>query len=898
MSEHWHSLNIEEVLKRLNSSINGLTEEEAKKRLMQYGFNELEKPKKISPLKILGEQFTNILIIILLAATVLSFIVGEIIDALTILVIVVAAAVLGFFQEYKAEKAIEALKKMLTPVATVIRDSEEKKIPAKEIVPGDILVLEAGDKIPADGRIIEAFHLQVNEAPLTGESVPVVKQAIIMPKETQVSEMRNMIFAGTTVTDGKGKAIVVATGSNTEFGKIAKEVATIEKEKTPLEQRMDEVGKILSKLMLTACFIVIGIGIIEEFFIHGKLSFEFLIEMILFGVALAVAAVPEALPAIVTGTLAIGMREMAKRNAIVRKMAAVETLGCTTVICADKTGTLTKGEMTVKKIYVNGNIIDVTGVGFEPKGEFIIRNEKINPLNDYALTLLLKAASLCNEAKLIKNERGWQILGDPTEGALIVATVKAGLTQEKLKKLYPRINEIPFSSERKRMTTIHKTEEGKIFVFMKGAPEVVLERCNKILMENNIKSISEEEKNKILKVNEEMANNALRVLGVAYKEEYDLMNQNEEAIETNLIFIGLVGMIDPPREEAIEAIKLCKQVKMKPVMITGDHKLTALAIAKEMGIYNEGDLVLTGAELEALTDEEFNKIVDKVTVYARVSPIHKLRIVRAWKAKGEVVAMTGDGVNDAPALKQADIGVAMGITGTEVAKEASDMVIADDNFATIVKAVERGRWIYDNIKKYLIYILRCNIVEMIVLATGVLIGVPLPLFPAQILYINLATDGLPAIALGVGPPDPDLMQRPPRNPKESIFTKDVKYFLAIFPVILSVILLGLFLTSFFAHNESLARTRLFLAFVFFELTVALSSRSLKYSIIKVKPDKFLSLAVLITTIQTILLIIIPVTRQAFKIIYPNLMDIIIIVLLCGITMIFMETLKYVLNKIK
>ncbi|MBS7655202.1 cation-translocating P-type ATPase [Candidatus Bathyarchaeota archaeon] len=897
MSEYWHSLSVEEVIKKLKSSINGLTESEAKERLTQYGFNELEKPKKISPLKILAKQFTNILIIILLAATALSFLVGEIIDTLTILIIVIAAAVLGFFQEYKAEKAIEALKKMLSPTATVIRDSEERKIPAKEIVPGDIIVLEAGDKIPADGRVIEAFHLQVNEAPLTGESVPIIKQAIIMPKEASISDMKNIVFAGTTVTDGRGKAIVVATGSNTEFGKIAKEVATIEKEKTPLEKRMGEVGKMLSKLMLSACFIVIGVGIVEEFFAYRTLSFEFLIEMILFGVALAVAAVPEALPAIVTGTLAIGMREMAKRNAIVRKMAAVETLGCTSIICTDKTGTLTKGEMTVRKIYVNEEVIDVTGVGFEPKGEFMVKGEKINPLNNQALTMLLTAASLCNEAKLSKSENEWKILGDPTEGALIVAAVKAGLTQEELKKTYPRISEIPFSSERKRMTTVHKVHDERIFVFMKGAPEVVLEHCNKILKENGVEPFLEEEKNKILKVNEGMANNALRVLGVAYKEEENL-TRNEEELEKNLVFVGLAGMIDPPREEAIEAIKLCKQVKMKPIMITGDHKLTALAIAKEMSIYNEGDLVLTGAELEALSDEEFNRIVDKVTVYARVSPIHKLRIVKAWKARREVVAMTGDGVNDAPALKQADIGVAMGITGTEVSKEASDMVIVDDNFATIVKAIERGRWIYDNIKKYLTYILRCNIVEMIVLAVGVLIGVPLPLFPVQILYINLATDGLPAIALGVGPPDPDIMQRPPRNPKESIFTKDIKYFLAVFPIILSAILLGLFLTSFYAHYEDLARARLFLAFVFFELTVALSSRSLKYSIIKVKPDKFLSFSVLITAIQTIILILVPATREAFKIVYPSLIDIGIILVLCIVTLVFMEVMKKILGKIK
>lgn len=891
----WYSMTVEEVLKKLKTSADGLTDEEATKRLMEYGANELERAERISPLRILGRQFTSVLMIILLAATLLSVLVGEVIDAITIIAIVAAAAILGFTQEYRAERAIEALKRMLSPMATVIRGSEEREIPVKEIVPGDIIVLEAGDKVPADGRIIEGYRLQVNEAPLTGESVPVQKEEATLKGDLQIPDMKNMVFAGTIVTDGKGRAVVVATGMNTEFGKIAREVAAVKKEKTPLEKRMEDVGRLLSKLMLSACIIVIFAGMIEEYLRHGILRSDFAIEMILFGIALAVAAVPEALPAIVTGTLAIGMREMAKRNAIVRKMAAVETLGSTSVICTDKTGTLTKGEMTVRRIYVNGRTVEVTGVGFEPKGSFLLKGNEIDPLKDEALTLLLKGVTLCNEAKLVKDEEGWRILRDPTEGALIVAAAKAGLDHEELRRRYPRIWEVPFSSERKRMTTIHKTGENGAMVFMKGAPETILKHCSKILEDGEERSLSRDRIEEILRVNMEMARNALRVLGVAYKKTGKGSLEEDEA-EEELTFLGLVGMIDPPREEAIEAIRTCKEVKMKPVMITGDQKLTAMAIAKEMRIYDEGDIALTGEELEALNDEEFSKIVDRVTVYARVSPLHKVKIVRAWKRKGEVVAMTGDGVNDAPALKHADIGVAMGITGTEVAKEAADMVIADDNFATIVKAVERGRWIYDNIKKYLMYLLQANLVELIVLATGVLIGFPLPLLPAQILYVNLATDGLPAIALGVSPADPDIMKRPPRDPREGVFTRDGKRFLTVFPVIVGGILLWLFAASIL-QSEVLARTRIFIALVSFELAIALSLRSLRYSIVKAKPDRFLTLAVVITAIQTAILIAIPGTRQAFKIGMPTLKDLELAAGVSIIAVAAIEILKKVFKKI-
>ncbi|MCJ7749401.1 MAG: HAD-IC family P-type ATPase, partial [Desulfobacterales bacterium] len=717
--------------------------------------------------------------IILLIAIVLSWIVGEKVDAAIIAVIVVFCAVLGFIQEYRAERALEALKKMLSPTITVLRGGKEEEIPSKELVPGDILLLEAGDKIPADARLVEIHSLKCDEAPLTGESFPVGKDIKPLPEHVRVNDRKNMVFTGTTVTYGRGKAVATSTGMNTEFGKIAEEVMTVETEKSPLEKRTDEIGKWLGIISLGICFLVAAVSVVREILGGGKIDLPFIVTMVMFAVALAVAAVPEALAAIVTGALAIGMHQMAKSNALVRKMPAVETLGCTTVICSDKTGTLTKGEMTVRKIFTGGRAVEVTGAGYEPKGEF--KGSEIDIKNSKSLQLLFQGGLLCSDAVLEEKEGKWMIKGDPTEGALVVAAVKAGLHETEMRLENPRIEEIPFSSERKRMTTIHQMADGKKMAFMKGAPEVVLGRCSHILEGDGIKELNETAKLQILKQNEEMAQAALRVLGFAYRECTEPIECSEEHLEHHMVFVGLAGMMDPPREEAIEAISVCKKVGIRSIMITGDHKLTAVAIAKEMGIFKDGDMVLTGEELEKITEEDFAKIVDKVTVYARVSPMDKLKIVKAWKQKGEVVAMTGDGVNDAPALKHADIGIAMGITGTEVTKEASDMVLSDDNFATIVKAIERGRWIYDNIKKYLTYLLRCNITEVVVIGGVVLVSGPeyLPLLPAAILYMNLATDGLPALALGIAPPDPDIMQRPPRDPKESVFSWDVRAFILL-----------------------------------------------------------------------------------------------------------------------
>jgi len=885
-----------QVLKELDTDIHrGLTDDEVKRRLEKYGYNELKKEEKVSPFTIFINQFKNILIIILLIATVLSALVGEIVDAGLILVIVVFCAVLGFVQEYRAEQALEALKKMLSPTITVLRGEKEEEIPSKELVPGDILLLEAGDKIPADARLIEVHSLKCDEASLTGESLPVEKHIRLLSGNISVGDRRNMVFTGTTAIYGRGKATVTSTGMNTEFGKIAEEVLAVKAEKTPLEKRTEEIGKWLGIIALGICFLVAGISIVRELMGGGRVDLPFIITMVMFAIALAVAAVPEALAAIVTGALAIGMHQMAKRNALVRKMPAVETLGCTTVICSDKTGTLTKGEMTIRKIFSMGKMMDITGVGYAPVGEFR-GSGPIDVAKSSSLQMLLKGGILCNDSDLHEKEGKWLVKGDPTEGALVVAAAKAGMHIREIRLENPRIEEIPFSSERKRMTTIHQMEDGKRVAFMKGAPEVVIERCSHVLEDGGMKKIVDTKKAQILKVNEEMAQGALRVLGIAYRELPDGVAYSEDVVEGDMIFLGLTGMMDPPREEAIEATIVCKQVGIRPIMITGDHKLTAVAIAKEIGIYKEGDMVLTGEELEKMSDEEFEGIVDKVTVYARVSPMDKLKIVKAWKKRGEVVAMTGDGVNDAPALKHADIGVAMGITGTEVTKEAADMVLSDDNFATIVKAIERGRWIYDNIKKYLTYLLRCNITEVVVIGGVVLILGPeyLPLLPAAILYINLATDGLPALALGIAPPDPDIMQRPPRDPKESVFSWDVRAF-----IMLALLIEIPFFYYLFFHDLTditHARTEIFFLFIIIELIIAFNFRSMRYSIFNAPPHRWLVIAIASQIVLTALLIQIPAIRDAFGITMPSASDMAMILGFGAVVFISMEVIKAILRK--
>ena len=913
-SKSWHAMSPEEALKSLNCTETGLSQAEAQERLAQYGPNELQKEKRASPIKMFFEQFTDILIIILLIATALSVAIGEIVDAIVIIAIVLATAMLGFVEEFRSEKAVEALKKMTAPTAMVLRDGKEVKVSASEIVPGDVILLYTGDKVPADARLLEAINLKVDEAALTGESSPVNKNIAAFAEETSLNDRRNMAFTGTVVVYGRGKAVATSTGMSTEFGKIAKMVQMTEEEETPLEKRTQSIGKWIGILSVAIC---LGVGVI------GIVEGRNIIDMILWGISLAVAAVPEALPAIVTGALAVGMYRMAKVNTIVKKLPAVETLGCTSVICSDKTGTMTKGEMTVQRIYVDDQVVKVSGVGYEPEGEFLVENQKIDPKSE-GLHMLLTATTLCNDAKLEKDtatER-WIIKGDPTEGALIVAAAKAKLWKQDLEQQQPRIGEIPFSSERKCMTTAHIVSGKKKIAYMKGAPEIVLDKCTKVLANGKASKLTESDRARILGVNEAMARQALRNLGFAFRELPEKVDVFDEKIEKDFVFIGIMGMIDPPREEVKDAIYTCKKAGINVVMVTGDHKLTAVAVAKELNLLGENDeegKVLTGAELEKLSDEQFADMVEKIVIYARVSPEHKMRIVKAWKAKGQIVAMTGDGVNDAPALKMSSIGISMGITGTEVTKEASDMVLTDDNFASIVKAAKEGREIYDNIKKYLTYLMRCNVMEILVMFIAV-VSVPylariyspdasteivgsatIALTAAQLLWVNLTTDGLPAIALGIDPGDPDIMERKPRDPNESVFTRDVKLYLSLVPLIMTALLLfGYFYYRPWdgPHQLTEARTQLLTAMILMELANAISARSLKFPVWKVGvfKNKFLWYAVLSSFFLQLVVLYTPGLNAAFDVHAPEPLDWAFAILFTAIVFVSLETGKYIASK--
>ncbi len=866
MSKAWHSKSIETVLEELQTDTLGLRQEEVKQRLEKYGLNELKETKRTTAFEIFLNQFKDIFVIMLLIATAISFIAAQTqsepqTDTVTIAAIVVLNAVVGFAQEYRSERAMEAMKKLTAPKARLMRDGKEVMVPAREVVPGDIVLLESGDRVPADSRLIEIVDLRTDEAVLTGESTQVDKGIGMVEEKASVADRKNMIFTATYVTYGRGKAVVTSTGMDTEFGKIAEMVQAVKTEETPLKLKLENFAKRLGIIIVIACAVIFILEMLDP------ARPGTIIDNFITAIALAVSAVPEGLPAVVTISLALGARELAKRNAIIRRLASAETLGATTVICSDKTGTLTKGEMTVRKIFTNSKLVEVTGVGYEAKGQFMLNNERLDAKEDTNLNLLLGASAVCTNASY----DGEKIIGDTTEGALIVAAAKAGMTKDKLEKKYPRVHEIPFTSERKRMTTVHKMSEGKLLGFMKGAPEVVLDHCTKIFENGEARKLTKREKHKILKTNEQMASDALRVLGTAFKELTDIepedfreLSKEEEInkrIESDLVFIGLVGMIDPPREEAKEANKLCQQAGIKTVMITGDHKLTAVAVAKEIGITkgNPVDMVLTGAELDSMSNEDFEKVVKDVKVYARVAPEHKLRIVKALKKNGEIVAMTGDGVNDAPALKQADIGVAMGITGTDVTKEAADMVLADDNFATIVSAVEGGRTIYDNIRKFSFFLLRCNFDELALIGTFALLGLELPLTAGMILWLNLVTDGGPALALTMDPPEKDVMQRSPRDPKEGVLHGRLASIIATFT---SQFLLtgGLFYWQYYMLPGALtemklaqARTMAFTRATLQELFVVWNCRSEKHNAFKVGflSNKFLLIAVVGSAVLTI-----------------------------------------------
>jgi len=862
---NWHALDPTTVLATLRSDYRrGLSLDEAKSRLSTYGPNEIEEARKVSPWKLLLSQFKETLVLILIAAAAVSIFIGEAIDSAVILAIVFASAGLGFYQEYRAEQSLALLKKLAAPTATVTRHGQEMVVPTRELVPGDLVLLDPGDKVPADGRLIDEMNLQIDEAVLTGESVPVSKSSESLPAETSLADRSNVVFSGTVVTYGRGRAVVFATGMRTEFGKIARLIQTQEQPQTPLEKRMNELGNWMIRVLLVTVTLVSLLGLL-----HGR----GLLEMFLWGVSLAVAAVPEALPAVVTGALAIGVHRMARRNSIVRHLPATETLGSTTVICSDKTGTLTRGEMTVRKVYVQSRIYEVSGVGYEPRGDF---KPSLADLDQDLARYTFLVGVLCNDAKLTKQNGSWRIIGDPTEGALLVLAAKAGIDLETARNDFPRIAEIPFTSERKMMATIHRTKQGQYLLATKGAAEVVLEKCGRLGSLSSDLVLDHDSKQRALKRNDDFASEGFRVLAVGYKLLDELPKDIDEKIERDMTFLGLFAMIDPPREEAIGAVQLCEKAGIRAVMITGDHKLTATWVAKELGILREGDLSLTGAELDKLSDEEFSGVVEKVSVYSRTSPEHKTRIVEALKKRGDIVAMTGDGINDAPALKKADIGIAMGITGTDVTKEASDMILADDNFASIVAAVYEGRGIFENIRKYLTYLISANIGEIMLMALAGLVALPLPLLAKHLLFVNLATDGLPALALGTDPPDPLAMERPPRNPKESIFETVRGWLAGIALLLLATTTLALLygllsygwtLTNPVPFAEMKARSMVFATIVLFEIFFALSCRSFTRTLIATGPlgNRFLVLAVLAQVVVLPFLFHAPLLANLFSV---------------------------------
>ncbi|MDO8582180.1 MAG: cation-translocating P-type ATPase [bacterium] len=846
----WHTSSIEDVFTHVGSDPHGLSSEEAGRRLSEFGRNELRAGTRTSALELFVGQFKNVLVVILLIATTLSFFLGHSIEAIAIAVIVLFAVILGFLQEYRAEKAIEALRKMAAPMATVLRDGEEEEIFAHDVVPGDVLLLKAGDKVPADARMIEVVNLKADEGVLTGESVSVEKHTEIIRKDTAaVADRKNMVYAGTIVSYGRGRAVTTATGMRTEFGSIATMLQHVKTELTPLQKNLNRLGHVLARVALVIVAIIVAVGVARG---------QSFIEMFIFGIALAVAVVPEALPAVVTISLAFGVQRMVKRHALVRRLSAVETLGSTSVICSDKTGTLTKDEMTVRKVYVAGHMLDVSGSGYDPRGHFSRDGVAIDPFEP--LIQLLRAGSLASDAHLQQHESDglWHMKGDPTEGALVVVAAKAGLHKGDLDNQFPRVQEIPFSAETKRMTTLHTVKDG-VIAYAKGAPEMILATCTRLRTEKGIVPLTEKDREAILKAEKNIAGGALRVLAIAEKSNAEL-----KTAEQDMTFLGLVGMMDPPRVEAKAAVERCQQAGIKVVMITGDHPITAEAIARELGILQKGKVV-TGVELDAMNDSDFASTIMTIEVYARVSPAHKLRVVTALQQRGKIVAMTGDGVNDAPALKKADIGIAMGITGTDVTREAAAMTLTDDNFASIVAAVEEGRGIFSNIKKYLMYLLSSNIGEIGLMAGTALLGLPLPLSAVQILYVNLATDGLPALALAMDPPEDDLMDRPPRDRNKGIFTRPVVTLMMVGGLWSTAVNVGIFtwvLTTYGDINHAMTMT--FVSLTLIQFFKAYNFRSDRLSVLhRTFANRWLNAAILWELFLLIAIVHVPFFHAIF-----------------------------------
>ncbi|MCX7568414.1 calcium-transporting P-type ATPase, PMR1-type [Tumebacillus sp. DT12] len=878
----WHTMDVQDVLQMLSVSPDGLTDAEADHRREQVGENKLNEAEQKSLLTMFLNQFRDFMVLVLLAATLVSGLLGEHADAVTIIAIIIVNGILGFWQELRAEKSLASLKQLTAPTSHVIRNGQKLTIPASELVPGDIIFLEAGDRVPADVRVLQSSGLEAEEAALTGESLPVQKaNAAIPDANATLGDRKNMCYMGTMITRGKGRAVVTATGMQTEMGLIADLIQTAEEMETPLQRRLDQLGKILVYVALGITAVVVVTGIL-----HGN----DLYTMFLAGVSLAVAAIPEGLPAIVTVALALGVQRMIKRKAIVRKLPSVETLGAATVICSDKTGTLTQNKMTVQKVWVGGQFYDVTGNGYAPQGEFLYSGKAIDPHRRQDLKRLLEVSVLCNNAVLYedknKKHTDWAVQGDPTEGALVVLGAKAGLYPEAMEEMQPRLDEIPFDSTRKMMSVLTRDQKNELFMLTKGAPDILLDRCGYLLIDGKVTPLTSSLRRSILQANQAMGMDALRCLALAYRPLKDPSHFQKGDPERDLIFVGLVGMIDPPRPEVFDAIQRTKKAGIKTIMITGDHQVTAEAIARQLGILPQGGLTVNGQDLYNMSDKELAERVDNIFVYARVSPEHKLRIVKALQSRGHVVAMTGDGVNDAPAIKAADIGISMGLGGTDVAKDASALILSDDNFATIVAAIEEGRSIYDNIRKFVRYLLASNVGEIVTMFLAMLMGLPLPLVPIQILWVNLVTDGLPAIALGVDPAEKDIMKRPPRDVRESIFARGLGFKILSRGILIGLVTLGVFWFSLQMEPDNLvkAQSMAFVTLVMAQLIHVFDCRSVDGGIFSrnIFENKWLIASVLSSVVLLLGVMYIEAFQPVFRTVPLGLMDWVIVLIAAGI----------------
>ena len=880
MSKTWYTLSPQSVAQELGTSPeSGLSSQQAIQRQAEAGYNELQEHPRPGFWHMLLSQFDNFVIIILIVASLVSLLLGDYLEAAAILTIVILNAILGVVQESKAEEALAALRKMAAPDAHVIRDGHRQTIPSREVVPGDLVILETGNFVPADVRLVESANLRIEEASLTGESVPVNKHAgEAVAEGASLGDRHNSAYMSTLVTYGRGRGIVTATGMQTEIGKIAELLQSYEAEPTPLQIKLDKLGRTLGIGALAVCGVVFVLGVLRN--PEGAPLGQTMLDMFIVAVSLAVAAVPEGLPAVVTIVLALGMQRMIKRHALLRKLPAVETLGSATVICSDKTGTLTQNAMTAVRMWVDGQHVAISGDGYRPHGEFSLDDRPFDPTGSRAANTLLHVYALCNDAVLEQTGEGeessWRIVGDPTEGALVVAAAKAGLWQAALAETLPRVTEIPFDSDRKRMTTIHRVSNGTFdapyVAFVKGAPDVLLQQCASILADGEVRPLQAEDFEQVLSVNETLASLALRLLAAAYRPlEYLPDEPKPDEVEHDLIFLGLIGIIDPARSEVKAAIAEARAAGIKTVMITGDYPNTAIAIANELGLLQSGDRTLTSTQLDEMDEDQLIGIVDSVDVYARVSPQHKLRIVEALQAKGHVVAMTGDGVNDAPALKRSNIGVAMGITGTDVSKEAADMVLTDDNYASIVAAVEEGRIIYANIRKFVFYLLSCNVAEILIIFLSMLAGLPLPLTAIQLLVLNLITDGAPALALGMEKGDPDIMKRPPRPTDEPVINREMLVGILVQAVVKPATVLGAFLIGlnwygWVGHGLSIAETMAFAVLSISELFRAYTSRSEHYTVFEIGlfDNRWMQVAVLSSLAILLAIIYVPALDPIFE----------------------------------